>query len=361
MNIARPPKLEEYMRKSVDASPERPVLIDSFLEGAVEVDVDALSDGTRTVIAGIQQHIEEAGIHSGDSSSILPPYRISAENLDTMRETTRRLAEALHVVGLVNIQFAISDGKVYVLEVNPRASRTVPFVSKATGYPLAKIAAQLMTGKTLDQFGLPDELPVDRFFIKAPVFPFAKFPGVDTILGPEMRSTGEVMGVADDFGTAYLKAQLGAGLKLPAFGAVFISVNDRDKEDVVRLARRLTGLGFRIVATRGTQTMLAADGVEADFVFKVNEGRPNIVDLMKNGKIQLVINTPLGRASFYDERAIRRAAMQQDIPCITTSTGAAAVADAIAALQRGTLDVATLQDLHAPASRTKPAPNVSPS
>ncbi len=355
------PKLEEYMRKSVDASPERPVLIDSFLEGAVEVDVDALSDGTRTVIAGIQQHIEEAGIHSGDSSSILPPYRISAENLDTMRETTRRLAEALHVVGLVNIQFAISDGKVYVLEVNPRASRTVPFVSKATGYPLAKIAAQLMTGKTLDQFGLPDELPVDRFFIKAPVFPFAKFPGVDTILGPEMRSTGEVMGVADDFGTAYLKAQLGAGLKLPAFGAVFISVNDRDKEDVVRLARRLTGLGFRIVATRGTQTMLAADGVEADFVFKVNEGRPNIVDLMKNGKIQLVINTPLGRASFYDERAIRRAAMQQDIPCITTSTGAAAVADAIAALQRGTLDVATLQDLHAPASRTKPAPNVSPS
>jgi carbamoyl-phosphate synthase large subunit len=340
-------KLEEYMRKSVDASPEKPVLIDSFLEGAVEVDVDALSDGRRTVIAGIQQHIEEAGIHSGDSSSILPPYRIAPEHLDAMRDYTRRLAEALAVVGLVNIQFAISDNKVYVLEVNPRASRTVPFVSKATGVPLAKIAARLMTGRPLEGFGLPDELPVDRFYIKAPVFPFVKFPGVDTILGPEMRSTGEVMGIADEFGAAYLKAQIGAGLKLPRSGTVFISVNDRDKPDIVRVARRLADLGFTIVATGRTREVLVSAGVPADFVFKVNEGRPNVVDLMKNGKIQLVINTPLGRSSFYDERAIRRASMQHDVACITTITGADAVVDALAALQSEKLDVYTLQDLHA--------------
>jgi carbamoyl-phosphate synthase large subunit len=348
------PKLEEYMRKSVDASPEKPVLIDSFLEGAVEVDVDALSDGTRTVIAGIQQHIEEAGIHSGDSSSILPPYRIAPEHLETMRHTTRRLAEALKVVGLVNIQFAISNNTVYVLEVNPRASRTVPFVSKATGVPLAKIAARLMTGRRLDEFDLPDELPVDRFYIKAPVFPFVKFPGVDTILGPEMRSTGEVMGVAEDFGTAYLKAQMGAGLKLPRRGTVFVSVNDRDKEHLVPLARRLSELGFQIVATARTREVLVSAGVSAEFVFKVNEGRPNVVDLMKSGKIQLVINTPLGRASFYDERAIRRAAMQHDIPCITTSTGADAVADAVAALQEGEMDVFALQELHRNAAERSP-------
>jgi carbamoyl-phosphate synthase large subunit len=340
------PKLEEYMRKSVDASPEKPVLIDSFLEGAVEVDVDALSDGRRTVIAGIQQHIEEAGIHSGDSSSILPPYRIAPEHLAAMRDYTRRLAEALKVVGLMNIQFAISNNQVYVLEVNPRASRTVPFVSKATSVPLAKIAARLMTGRALDEFDLPDELPVDRFYIKAPVFPFAKFPGVDTILGPEMRSTGEVMGVAEDFGSAYLKAQMGAGLKLPRRGTVFISVSDRDKGDIVRIARRLSDLGFQIVATARTREVLVSAGVAAEFVFKVNEGRPNVVDLMKSGRIQLVINTPLGRASFYDERAIRRAAMQHDIPSITTSTGADAVADAIAALQEGALGVVTLQELH---------------
>ncbi len=340
------PKLDEYMRKSVEASPEKPVLIDSFLEGAVEIDVDALSDGTRTVIAGIQQHIEEAGIHSGDSSSILPPYRIAPEHLETMRSYTRQLAEALKVVGLVNIQFAISNNQVYVLEVNPRASRTVPFVSKATGVPLAKIAARLMTGRPLSDFDLPDELPVDRFYVKAPVFPFVKFPGVDTILGPEMRSTGEVMGVARDFGTAYLKAQMGAGMKLPRRGTVFVSVNDRDKEHLIPLARRLTDLGFGIVATGRTREALVSAGVDAEFVFKVNEGRPNVVDLMKSGKIQLVINTPLGRASFYDERAIRRAAMQHDIPCITTSTGADAVADAVAALLGEALEVYTLQELH---------------
>jgi carbamoyl-phosphate synthase large subunit len=340
------PKLEEYMRKSVDASPEKPVLIDSFLEGAVEVDVDALSDGSRTVIAGIQQHIEEAGIHSGDSSSVLPPYKIEERHLETLRAHTRTLVKALHVVGLCNIQFAISDDTVHVLEVNPRASRTVPFVSKATGVPLAKIAARVMTGRKLDEFDLPDELPVDRFYIKGPVFPFAKFAGVDTILGPEMRSTGEVMGVAESFGAAYLKAEFGAGMKLPREGTVFISVSDKDKPEVVRVARRLVELNYRLIATAGTGAVLAAAGVPVAGVFKVNEGRPNVVDLIKSGRIQLVINTPLGRASFYDERAIRRAAMQYDVPCITTITGAEAVAEAVAALQSERLEVHALQELH---------------
>jgi carbamoyl-phosphate synthase large subunit len=339
-------KLDEYMRKSVEASPEKPVLIDSFLEGAVEIDVDALSDGEHTVIAGIQEHIEEAGIHSGDSSSVLPTYKISEEHLATLRDYTRRLAEALHVVGLCNIQFAISNDKVYVLEVNPRASRTVPFVSKATGVPLAKIAARVMTGRKLSEFGLPDELPVDRFYIKAPVFPFAKFSGVDPLLGPEMRSTGEVMGVAETFGGAYFKAQLGAGLKLPREGTVFVSVNDRDKPFVVRVAKRLAELGYSFVATARTRETLVTEGVPTEFVFKVNEGRPNVVDLIKSGKIQLAINTPLGRVSFYDERAIRRAAMQYNVPTITTLTGAEAVAEAVAALQSEALEVFALQDLH---------------
>jgi len=292
------------------------------------------------------EHIEEAGVHSGDSSSILPPHRISAEHLATLREYTRRLASALQVVGLCNIQFAISEGQVYVLEVNPRASRTVPFVSKATGVPLAKIAALVMTGRKIDEFNLPDELPVGRFHIKAPVFPFSKFPGVDTILGPEMRSTGEVMGVAEEFGAAYLKAELGAGLKLPREGTVFISVNDRHKADAVRIARRLHELGYSIVATGRTREMIQTDGTPCEFVFKVNEGRPNVVDLIKSGKIQLVINTPLGRASFYDERAIRKAAMQYDIPSITTITGAEAVTEAVAALSTEWLRVYALQDLH---------------
>jgi carbamoyl-phosphate synthase large subunit len=339
-------KLDEYMRKSVEASPEKPVLIDSFLEGAVEIDVDALSDGEHTVIAGIQEHIEEAGIHSGDSSSVLPTHKIAEEHLAALRDYTRRLAEALHVVGLCNIQFAISNDKVYVLEVNPRASRTVPFVSKATGVPLAKIAARVMTGRKLPEFNLPEELPVDRFYIKAPVFPFAKFSGVDPLLGPEMRSTGEVMGVAETFGGAYFKAQLAAGLKLPREGTVFVSVNDRDKPFVVRIARRLAELGYTFVATARTRETLVTEGVPTEFVFKVNEGRPNVVDLIKSGKIQLAINTPLGRVSFYDERAIRRAAMQYNVPTITTLTGAEAVAEAVAALQSETLEVFALQDLH---------------
>jgi carbamoyl-phosphate synthase large subunit len=341
--------LDNYMRHAVEASPEHPVLIDSFLENASEIDVDALCDGERVVIAGIQQHIEEAGIHSGDSSCVLPPYGIKEEHLDAMRRYTRELALALNVVGLMNIQFAIFNDKVYVLEVNPRASRTVPFVSKATGVPLAKIAAKLMVGRKLAEFGLPDELKVERFYIKTPVFPFVKFQGVDPILGPEMRSTGEVMGVAENFGGAYLKAQQGAGTKLPGEGGVFISVNDQDKRFAVELARELIDMGFRLVATRGTQRIIESAGLECGFVYKVNEGRPNVADMIKSKQINLIINTPLGRVSFYDERAIRRAAMQYSVPCVTTMTGATATVAAIRALRDEELTVRSLQEYHAQA------------
>ena len=339
--------LDNYMTYAVEASPEHPVLIDSFLENAAEIDVDALADGERVVIAGIQQHIEEAGIHSGDSSCVLPPWSVKTKHLDAMRRYTRELARALNVIGLMNIQFAISNDSVYVLEVNPRASRTIPFVAKATGVPLAKIAAKLMIGRKLSEFNLPDELEVERFYIKTPVFPFVKFPGVDPILGPEMRSTGEVMGVAENFGGAFLKAQLGAGARLPKEGAVFISVNDGDKAEVVNLARELHEMGFRLVATRGTQKRIESAGLSCDFVNKVNEGRPNIADLVKSKQVDLIINTPLGRTSFYDERAIRRAAMQYSVPCITTMTGATATVAAIRALKEEELHVSSLQEYHA--------------
>jgi carbamoyl-phosphate synthase large subunit len=342
--------LDHYMTHAVEASPEHPVLIDSFLEDAVEIDVDALADGQRVVIAGIQQHIEEAGIHSGDSSCVLPPWGISEAHLDAMRGYTRELARALNVVGLMNIQFAIWRDAVYVLEVNPRASRTVPFVSKATGVPLAKIAAKLMVGHKLAEFTLPDELTVDRFYVKSPVFPFVKFPGVDPILGPEMRSTGEVMGVAEGFGAAFLKAQQGAGTRLPSEGSVFISVNDQDKRGVLELARSFHELGFKLVATRGTQKRLEAEGLPCGFVYKVNEGRPNITDLIRSKQINLIINTPLGRTSFYDEREIRRAAIQYSVPCVTTMTGALATIAAIRSLKEEELQVRSLQEYHARAA-----------
>jgi carbamoyl-phosphate synthase large subunit len=342
--------LDHYSTHAVEASPEHPVLIDSFLEDAVEIDVDALADGERVVIAGIQQHIEEAGIHSGDSSCVLPPWGIKEEHLDTMRGYTRELAKALNVVGLMNIQFAIWREAVYVLEVNPRASRTVPFVSKATGVPLAKIAARLMIGRKLSEFNLPDELTVDRFYVKSPVFPFVKFPGVDPILGPEMRSTGEVMGVAEGFGAAFLKAQQGAGTRFPREGAVFISVNDQDKRNVLELARSFHEMGFKLVATRGTRKRLEAESLPCGFVYKVNEGRPNVADLVKSRQIDLIINTPLGRTSFYDEREIRRAAIQYSVPCVTTMTGALATVAAIRALKEEELQVRSLQEYHARAA-----------
>ncbi|HSE15684.1 MAG TPA: carbamoyl-phosphate synthase large subunit [Pyrinomonadaceae bacterium] len=340
--------LETYVRNAVGFTPDRPVLIDKFLEQAAEFDVDALADDTACVIAGIQEHIEEAGIHSGDSSCVLPPVRIDPEHLETMRHYTRKLAKALSVSGLMNIQFAIKDDRVYVLEVNPRASRTVPFVSKATGVPIARIAALVMAGQKLKDFSLPDELTVKRFFIKSPVFPFAKFPGVDPILSPEMHSTGEVMGIGDTFGEAYGKAMMGASLDLPSAGKAFLSVKDADKGAAVLLARRLSRLGFSIVATLGTSARLLEVGMDVETVFKVNEGRPNIVDHIKSGEISLVINTPLGRVSHFDEQAIRRAALQYGVPCVTTMTGAQALVEAIGAYQaQSSPSVHSLQDLHA--------------
>ena len=340
-------QLDQYVHNAVGFTPDRPVLIDKFLEQAAEFDVDALADGTAVVIAGIQEHIEEAGIHSGDSSCVLPPVRIDPEHLETMRHYTRKLAKALSVCGLMNIQFAIKDHRVYVLEVNPRASRTVPFVSKATGVPIARIAALVMAGQKLETFNLPEELTVKRFFIKSPVFPFAKFPGVDPILSPEMHSTGEVMGIGDTFGEAYGKAMMSAGLSLPRKGKAFLSVKDSDKGTAVLLARKLNRLGFEIVATLGTAARLREVGLKVEDVFKVNEGRPNIADHIKSGDISLVINTPLGRVSRFDEQAIRRAALQYNVPCVTTMTGARALVEAIAAAEsHATPNVRSLQELH---------------
>ncbi|MGB7201772.1 MAG: carbamoyl-phosphate synthase large subunit [Pyrinomonadaceae bacterium] len=340
--------LDEYMRSAVDASPEKPILIDKFLESAAEIDVDALADETAVVIAGIQEHIEEAGIHSGDSSSVLPAQKIAAEHLETIQHYTELLAKALKVKGLMNIQYAIKDDRVYVLEVNPRASRTVPFVAKATGVPIVKIASLVMAGnKTLAEFNLQDVLPVPKIFVKSPVFPFKKFAGVDPILGPEMHSTGEVMGVGATFGEAYGKAMEGAGLKLPLTGKAFISVTNADKGQAVILSRRLNKLGFDLVATHGTTKRLREVGLECEDVFKVNEGRPNIADLIRQGDIALIINTPLGKASRYDEQAIRKAALQFNTPCVTTITGAEALVEAIATkLNEEKVSVRSLQEIH---------------
>jgi carbamoyl-phosphate synthase large subunit len=349
--------VDQYMREAVEYSQERPVLIDHFLENAVEVDVDALCDSQDVLIAGIMQHIEEAGIHSGDSSCVLPAVGIAPETLETLRTYTRKLALALKVVGLVNLQFAIqkdAEGvdRVYVIEVNPRASRTVPYVSKATGIPLAKIAARLMTGRTLREL-LPDELASGRdlptgthYYVKSPVFPWSKFSGVDTVLGPEMKSTGEVMGVAASFGEAFAKAQLSAGQILPTGGTVFFTVRDSDKEAAVELARRYVDLGFRIVATEGTANVLENAGMTVERVFKVKEGRPNAVDLIKGDRIQLIVNTPRGQDTFFDEKAIRRAAVLARIPTITTLAAAQAAAEGIAAMQRHQTTVNALQQLH---------------
>ncbi|MGH9971836.1 MAG: carbamoyl-phosphate synthase large subunit, partial [Pyrinomonadaceae bacterium] len=347
--------LDQYVRTAVGFTPDRPVLIDKFLEQAAEFDVDALCDETACVIAGIQEHIEEAGIHSGDSSCVLPPVRIDPEHIETMRHYTRTLATALAVRGLMNIQFAIKDHRVYVLEVNPRASRTVPFVSKATGVPIARIAALVMSGKPLADFALPENLTVNRFFIKSPVFPFVKFSGVDPILGPEMHSTGEVMGIGETFGEAYGKAMMGAGLTLPQTGTAFISVNDTDKGQAVIIARKLARLGFEIRATLGTAARLSEVGLKVKTVFKVNEGRPNIVDHIKGGDVALIINTPLGRASHFDEQAIRRAALQYNVPCVTTMTGAQAIVEALGALgANAAIRVSSLQELHSVSSPATP-------
>ncbi len=343
-----PGALDRYMAEAVDASPEHPILVDKFLEDAFELDVDAVADTTGdVVIGGVMEHIEEAGIHSGDSSCVVPPYLVPERHLRVIRDYTRRLARALKVVGLLNIQFAIRDDTVYLLEVNPRASRTVPYLSKATGVPLAKVAARVMVGRTLAEQGLVDDLEVAGVFVKAPVFPFVRFPGVDTILGPEMKSTGEVMGGADTFGKAFARAQLAAGQRLPDSGRAFISVNDDDKENVVPVARDLAALGFDLVASKGTAAYLRAHGLDVDVVFKINEGRPHVGDRLLNREVQLVINTPLGRESYFDDLTMRRVAMLYGVPCVTTLTGAAATVAAIRALRAETHAVHPLQEYHA--------------
>jgi carbamoyl-phosphate synthase large subunit len=335
------------MRHAVQASPEHPILVDKFLEDATEIDVDAVSDQTgAVVIGGIMEHIEQAGIHSGDSSCVVPPFQLSETIIATIRDYTRRIARALKVVGLMNAQFAVKDDIVYVLEVNPRASRTVPYLSKATGVPLAKVAARTMVGRSLADQGLTEDLTVSGFFVKTPVFPFVRFPGVDTLLGPEMKSTGEVMGGAATFGLAFAKAQMGAGQVLPLGGTAFLSVNNDDKARALKVARDLHALGFKLVATRGTAAYLRAHGLDVEILFKINEGRPHVADEILNRRITLVINTPLGRESFFDDRTVRRIAMLQNVPCITTLTGADAAVSAIAALKSEGLTVKSLQEYH---------------
>ncbi len=342
--------LSEFASQAFLASGKHPILIDKFLEDAVEVDVDALADGEQVIVAGIMEHIEEAGIHSGDSACVLPPYTLNEGILEHIRVYTKRLAAALNVVGLMNIQYAVKDGRVYVLEVNPRASRTVPFVSKATGLPLAKIAAKVMAGETLASLGVTKEPRVSHFSVKEAVFPFNRFPGVDPVLGPEMKSTGEVMGIDTSFGMAYIKSQFGAGQNIPRSGTIFISVLDRYKERIVPIARRLVDLGFSLVATAGTAQVIGDAGVPVNAVLKVHEGRPNIVDLIKNRQVQLVINTPRGRRSRDDQIAIRREALMHQIPTVTTVPGASAVVTGLESLLKGKLDVLPLQEYHRDAS-----------
>jgi carbamoyl-phosphate synthase large subunit len=339
--------LAETMDRAMEASPDHSVLLDRFLEDAFEVDVDAISDGERVVVAGIMQHIEEAGVHSGDSACVMPPYHPAVvDRLEVLREYTHRLARALGVRGLMNVQFAIKDGVLYVLEVNPRASRTVPFVAKATGVPFAGLAARVMLGRSLEQLGLVDEARLSGHFVKESVLPFSRFPDEDPVLGPEMRSTGEVMGVAREFGLAFAKAQLGAGMNIPLSGQAFLSVNDNDKANLVPIARGLVELEFKLVASRGTAAHLREQGLECRDVYKVLEGRPHVVDLMKNGEIDLIVNTPFGRGSYFDEKRMRTVATQRGVPLVTTLSGGHAIVQAISAMRRNRLEVRSLQETY---------------
>jgi len=339
--------LQRYFAQTTRVTPEHPVLIDSFLEDAFEADVDAIADGTQCIIGGVMQHIEDAGIHSGDSACVLPPYLITEDQVEEMRRHTRAFALRLGVIGLINVQFAIKHGKVYVLEVNPRGSRTVPFVSKTTGVQLASLAAAVMAGRTLESLGLRDDVLQPYVAVKEAVFPFNKLPGVDLILGPEMRSTGEVMGIADSFGMAFAKAQISADGALPLEGTVFVTVNDHDKQTVVPIARRFHELGFRIVATEGTARHLRSRGVPAQRVLKVHEGRPNAIDLLLSGNVQLLINTPLGKLTQRDDYLLRRAALQHRTPYTTTLSAASAACDAVIALRSRARTVCSLQEWHA--------------
>jgi carbamoyl-phosphate synthase large subunit len=337
--------LRGFVQRAVEASSEHPILIDKFLEDAIEIDVDAVSDGKSCVIAGIMEHIEEAGIHSGDSACVTPPYSLSDELIESLKRQTHALAKELQVVGLMNIQYAIKNDMIYILEVNPRASRTVPFISKASGIPWAKIAVKVMVGKNLQELGISGEVEIHHMAVKESVFPFNRFYGVDTVLGPEMKSTGEVMGIDTDFGMAFAKSQIGAGLNIPLKGKVFISVMNKDKRTIVFVAKKLVDLGFEIVATKGTAKVLANNGIPVQMVFKVGEGRPDIVDRIKNGEIQLVINTPSGKKPKADEVVIRSQSVAHNIPCVTTVFGAEALVNGIESLKRG-MSVQCIQEYH---------------
>ena len=340
--------LVKYVKEAIKVSPEHPVLIDKFLEDAIEAEIDAISDGENVYIGGVMEHIEEAGVHSGDAACVIPPYSLSKETIETMIDYTRKIARELHVVGLINVQFAIKDGKVYVFEANPRASRTVPFVSKATGVPLAKIAAKLMVGHRLSEFGLGEVAELDHVAVKEAVFPFAKLPGVDVVLGPEMKSTGEVMGIDKDFGIAYYKAELAADTRLPTEGNVFISVRDDEKLRIIPVAKKLKELGLNILATKGTAEVLAAAGIDVKIVPKIGEDRPDILDYIKSDKIDLIINVPKGKGSKDDEFQIRRAAVEHKVPYITTIAAAQAAVKAIEKIKKeGTFTVKSLQEYHA--------------
>jgi carbamoyl-phosphate synthase large subunit len=336
--------LERYISEAVVVSGDSPVLLDSYLSGATEIDVDALSDGKAVHVAGIMEHIEEAGVHSGDSACSLPPYSLSQGTIDELKIQTEALAKALNVVGLMNVQFAVKGGDIYLIEVNPRASRTVPFVAKAVGSPIASMAARLMAGEPLSNFDLIDPA-IPTFAVKEAVMPFARFPGVDTILGPEMRSTGEVMGSDKNFHRAFLKAQLGAGMTLPTEGLVFLSIKEDDKgEQLADIIKTLDGLGFSFIATRGTAAYIDAQGVKAEVVNKVYEGRPHIVDRMKNGDIVLVMNTTEGAQAVEDSRSMRALALTDRIPYFTTLAASHAAALAMRAAKGGEIEVRALQD-----------------
>ncbi len=337
--------LDRYMTEAVEASPEHPILIDKFLEDAIEVDVDAVCDGVRTIVVGVMEHIEEAGIHSGDSACAIPPFSLPESIIAELKTQTYALAQALEVRGLMNIQFAVKGGEVYVLEVNPRASRTVPFVSKATGLNLAQAAARVMVGRSLENQGVTTE-PIPRYVsVKEAVFPFAKFPGVDIVLGPEMRSTGEVMGIDIDFASAFAKSQLAALSRLPSRGTVFVSVAERDRQAVVPISRRLSTLGFRLIGTSGTVGTLLQHGIDITTIRKIREGRPNLLDHLANGTIDLIVNTPSGKGARTDEGRIRASAVSHGVPCITTIAGARAAVAAMERLREGKLNVYALQDL----------------
>ena len=337
--------LENYIMEALEVSPEKPILIDKFLEDAVEIEVDALCDGEEVVIGGIMEHIEEAGIHSGDSACVLPPISVPKETIDTIVDYTKKLALALKVVGLINIQYAVKGNKVYILEANPRASRTVPFVSKATGIPLAKIAAKLMMGKKLKELGIKERLNLKHVAVKEVVFPFIKLPGVDPVLGPEMKSTGEVMGIDYNFGIAYYKAQLAAGMKLPTEGTVFVSVRKEDKQKILPVAKKLKDMGFTITATNGTAEFLKENSIDAKIVLKVSQGRPNILDLIINKQVDLIINTPSGKRGKTEGYYIRRAAVDYGIPYITTVSGAMAVVKGIEAVKHA-MTIKSIQEYH---------------